>query len=99
MWGPGGPTSDSIPAWLSNGEHVTKYASAAVARPLLNAMNDNPALAAGLNQAYTTARTAADTPAAGTPVELHYHIETNDAAEGMRRAEMQGRRAVRSMML
>ena len=97
VWGPGGPTSDSIPAWLSNGEHVTKYASAAVARPLLNAMNDNPALAAGLNQAYTTARTAADTPAAGTPVQLHYHINANNVDEGMRRAEAQGRRQIAAM--
>jgi len=37
--GPGGPTSDSIPARLSNGEYVVRAAQTAKYRPLLEAMN------------------------------------------------------------
>lgn len=39
--GPGTATSDSIPAFLSNGEFVVNAASARVYGPLLEAMNDN----------------------------------------------------------
>lgn len=39
--GPGSPTSDSIWARLSNGEHVINAYSAARHRPLLDAINDN----------------------------------------------------------
>ena len=41
MRGPGSPTSDSIWARLSNGEHVINAYSAARHRPLLDAINDN----------------------------------------------------------
>lgn len=37
--GPGGPTSDSIPAWLSNGEYVINSAATAANRSLLDAIN------------------------------------------------------------
>ena len=38
--GPGGPTSDSIPAWLSNGEHVQNETSASIAgTEVLDAIN------------------------------------------------------------
>ena len=37
--GPGGPTSDSIPAMLSNGEHVTNAAQTKKWLPLLTAIN------------------------------------------------------------
>lgn len=39
--GPGGPTSDSIPAWLSNGEFVINAAATRKWLPLLKAMNEN----------------------------------------------------------
>lgn len=37
--GPGGPTGDKIPAWLSDGEHVTRSAMAKKHAPLLAAIN------------------------------------------------------------
>lgn len=95
VWGPGGPTDDAIFARLSNGEHVTRTASASLARPLLNAMNQSPALASSLNSAFTGKGGA---PAAGKDgVHVHYHIETNNAEEGMRRAQMQARREVMAL--
>jgi tape measure domain-containing protein len=39
--GPGTGTSDSIPAWLSNGEHVTNARSTAKYGPLLDAINED----------------------------------------------------------
>jgi hypothetical protein len=37
--GAGGPTSDSIPAWLSNGEYVINAASTSRYRPIIEAIN------------------------------------------------------------
>ena len=49
--GPGGPTSDSIPAFLSNGEFVVNARSTRLFQPLLAAINEygikTPAFAAG----------------------------------------------------
>ena len=47
--GPGTGTSDSIPAWLSNGEFVVNAAATSKNLALLQAINDNrmPAFAAG----------------------------------------------------
>ncbi|CDX21953.1 putative Phage tape measure protein [Mesorhizobium sp. ORS 3324] len=47
--GPGGPRSDKVPAWLSDGEYVVNAASTAKHRALVEAINsDNvPALASG----------------------------------------------------
>lgn len=39
VWGPGGPTEDAIPAWLSDREFVMNAKSADANRPLLEAMN------------------------------------------------------------
>jgi hypothetical protein len=39
VWGPGGPTDDLIPAWLSDREFVMNAKSADHNRPLLEAMN------------------------------------------------------------
>jgi hypothetical protein len=41
VWGPGGPTSDSIPAWLSNGEYVINARATARHRALLEAINSH----------------------------------------------------------
>lgn len=41
VYGPGSGTSDSIMAWLSNGEEVTRAAMAAKYRPLLKAINSD----------------------------------------------------------
>ncbi len=38
--GPGGPRSDSIPAWLSNGEFVMNAEATAAHRPMLEAINN-----------------------------------------------------------
>lgn len=43
--GPGGPRDDAIPAKLSDGEFVVNAASAAIAEPLLSAINQGPAAA------------------------------------------------------
>ena len=39
VWGPGGPTEDAIPAWLSDREFVMNAKSSDANRPLLEAMN------------------------------------------------------------
>ena len=62
--GPGGPTEDQIPAWLSHREFVMQAESAKQAPAALRAMNDNPAVAqmvegmvagqAGLKKSATT---------------------------------------------
>src|SRR5690606_37875527 len=39
VWGPGSGTSDSIPAWLSNGEFVVNAAQARKNRGVLAAIN------------------------------------------------------------
>lgn len=39
VWGAGGPTTDSIPAWLSNGEYVINARQTAKHRQLLEAIN------------------------------------------------------------
>lgn len=96
VWGAGGPKDDAIVGRLSNGEFVTNALSAEVARPLLHAMNDSPALAARMAQAFDGKMPAPSTTAGGT-VEVHYHIETNELADGMRRAEMHSRRQVSAL--
>ncbi|TJV71059.1 MAG: hypothetical protein E5X76_17890 [Mesorhizobium sp.] len=47
--GPGGPRSDKVPAWLSDGEYVVNAASTAKHRALVEAINSDtlPALASG----------------------------------------------------
>lgn len=45
--GPGNGTSDSIPAWLSNGEFVVNAAATQQNRPLLEAINDGGRHSAG----------------------------------------------------
>ena len=62
--GPGGPTDDQVPAWLSHREFVMQAESAKQAPAALRAMNDNPAVAqmvermvagqAGLKKSATT---------------------------------------------
>jgi chromosome segregation ATPase len=62
--GPGGPTEDQIPVWLSDREFVMQAESAKQAPAALRAMNDNPAVAqmvegmvagqAGFGEAATT---------------------------------------------
>jgi len=42
--GPGSGTSDSVPAWLSNGEFVVNAAATAKHLPLLQALNDDAAM-------------------------------------------------------
>lgn len=46
--GPGGPRSDAVPAWLSNGEYVLNAKSAAaLGKPLLDMMNGAPKFKGG----------------------------------------------------
>lgn len=47
--GPGGPRSDKVPAWLSDGEYVVNAASTAKHRALVEAINSDtlPAMASG----------------------------------------------------
>jgi len=45
--GPGTGTSDSIPAWLSNGEYVINAAATRANRPLLEAINSGRKMASG----------------------------------------------------
>ena len=82
--GPGTGTSDSIAAWLSNGEYVVNASATARHLPLLRAINDNrmPAFAEGgiVGQMPATARreemerrSAAAAPAAAGGMEVHVH--------------------------
>lgn len=96
VWGRGTGKSDDILAFLSNGEHVIPEATAKLARPLLNAMDNNPALGAAMNALYQNA-TNNNTNNTGRTVENHYHIETNNLEEGLRHAELMARRAVTTM--
>ena len=95
VWGAGTGRSDDILALLSNGEHVTPEHTAKLARPLLNAMDHNPELARAMNGIYQAAQTTA--PGMTSTVENHYHIETNNLDEGLRRAERMAARAVATM--
>lgn len=95
VWGAGTGRSDDILALLSNGEHVTPEHTAKLARPLLNAMDHNPELARTMNGIYQAAQTTA--PGVTNTVENHYHIETNNLDEGLRRAERMAARAVATM--
>ena len=95
VWGAGTGRSDDILALLSNGEHVTPEHTAKLARPLLNAMDHNPELARTMNGIYQAAQTTA--PGMTSTVENHYHIETNNLDEGLRRAERMAARAVATM--
>jgi hypothetical protein len=45
--GPGGPRTDSIPAWLSNGEYVVNAQAAAMWGPILEAINSGRGYANG----------------------------------------------------
>ena len=92
--GPGGPTDDLIPAMLSNNEFVVREAAARHARPLLEAINSDPQRARQIGQAFSTAVPQSTPAAVGRNVELHYHIETNNVEEGMRRSEMHARQQV-----
>lgn len=60
--GPGSGTSDSVPAWLSNGEFVVNAAATAKHLPLLRAINDNTAMpkfaAGGLYESSNTGKSA-----------------------------------------
>lgn len=94
--GPGGPTDDLIPAWISNGEFVVREAATRHARPLLEMLNADPQHARAITQAVTgTSPTPPKEPSA--PVEVHYHIETNNVEEGLRRSEMHARQQVMAM--
>ena len=94
--GPGGPTDDLIPAWLSSGEFVVREAATRHARPLLEMLNADPQHARAITQAVTgTPPNPPEEPSA--PVEVHYHIETNNVEEGLRRSEMHARQQVMAM--
>ena len=95
VWGRGTGRSDDILAMLSNGEHVTPEHTAKLARPLLNAMDHNPDLARTMNGIYQATQSGANNSA--TTVENHYHIETNNLDEGLRRAERMAARAVATL--
>lgn len=90
--GPGGPTDDAIPARLSNGEYVIRQAAAQHALPLLQRINASPAFAAQATQALATPQQAHS-----SGVQVHYHIETNNLDEGMRRATLHSRQQVMAM--
>lgn len=97
VWGNGGPLDDVIPAMLANGEVVVREQSARFARPLLERINADPGFArqaAGMLSG--TLPTTSTTP---TPqgAQVHYHIQTNDLTEAMRRTEMHSRRQVMAM--
>lgn len=94
--GPGGPVADAIFARLSNGEFVQNALTTSVSRPLQEAMNQSPAMAAQLNQLFTKGadRSYASAPASNTTIE--YHIHAANADEGIRRAEMMERRRLAS---
>ncbi|AKK04599.1 hypothetical protein CMUST_01250 [Corynebacterium mustelae] len=97
VWGPGGPTDDLIPIMASNGEIVIREAAASVARPLLERVNSDPSYARYLQQETVGGRIT-DTSHSGKNIEVHYHIETNNLDDGLRRAEMHARREVIGMM-
>lgn len=92
VWGAGGPTDDAIPAMLSNGEFVVREASARFARPLLERLNADPGLARQLSNA-----SIAPPPAQTKTVETHFHIQTSNLDEGLRRAQMVARQQVATM--
>jgi hypothetical protein len=74
--GPGTGTSDSIPAWLSNGEFVVKAQQTAKFLPLLHAIND------GKFQGFASGGLAAFDSAFGPTVNQHVdNLETRMAAE------------------
>lgn len=95
VWGAGGPRADLIPALLSNGEHVTNAESANLARPLLHAINENPTFADTINRAFTGSTTPPTSP--GDVINVHYHIETNNLDEGLRRADLHARQQVAAL--
>lgn len=88
--------ADAILARLSNGEFVQNALTTSVSRPLQEAMNQSPAMAAQLNQLFTKGadRSYASAPASNTTIE--YHIHAANADEGIRRAEMMERRRLAS---
>lgn len=96
VWGFGGSTADLIPAMLSNGEHVTNARSATVARPLLHAINDNPTFADSLNRVFVGG-TPPGGSQSGEPINVHYHIQTNNLDEGLRRADLHARQQVAAL--
>lgn len=97
VWGVGGPKDDLIPAVLSNGEHVIPAEVAGMARPLFNMLDTNPQFARDLNDAVMAPNSGLSSNETA-PVAIHYHIETNNLDEGMRRAQQQAAREVRGLI-
>ena len=89
--GPGGSMDDAILSTLSNGEFVVREASARHLRPWLEQINAQPQLAREVAKA-SSFRPA--TAAQGRTVEVHYHVETNNVDEGLRRADMHSKQLV-----
>ena len=89
--GPGGSMDDAILSTLSNGEFVVREASARHLRPWLEQINAQPQLAREVAKA-SSSRPA--TAAQGRTVEVHYHVETNNVDEGLRRADMHSKQLV-----
>ena len=89
--GPGGSMDDAILSTLSNGEFVVREASARHLRPWLEQINAQPQLAREVAKA-SSFRPA--TAAQGRTVEVHYHVETNNVDEGLRRADLHSKQLV-----
>ncbi|MFI6168849.1 hypothetical protein ACIBCN_18860 [Nocardia sp. NPDC051052] len=77
VWGPGGPTDDRIPAWLSNGEFVMNSASAHANRPLLEAMNADGSALGNLMAPVASAAPVAAAVAAGNRTRVDNSMEIN----------------------
>ena len=89
--GPGGSMDDAILSTLSNGEFVVREASARHLRPWLEQINAQPQLAREVAKASSFIPATA---AQGRTVEVHYHVETNNVDEGLRRADMHSKQLV-----
>lgn len=89
--GPGGSMDDAILSTLSNGEFVVREASARHLRPWLEQINAQPQLAREVAKASSFIPATATQ---GRTVEVHYHVETNNVDEGLRRADMHSKQLV-----
>lgn len=99
--GVGGPKQDNVPIMASAGEFVVKHASTAVAKPLLAALNADPATAAAVNAAFMVGKTAmgarSDRAKPENRTVYEYHIHASNVDEGMRRAKMHERQSAAAM--
>jgi hypothetical protein len=88
VWGAGTATSDSIPAWLSNGEFVVNAASASKYRKLLEQINNAPGFKLGGDVIANDNIYERRDGVAGYSTSIQPTIPTSDFASAMAKAIM-----------